>query len=144
MTLLLVSQRSNERKTSKHSNFHMYLNQSYCPHWPPCTVDVRSMHLSKASLSSWRQTSALPPAQGLTPAIASFSPALSMFPVYSSTGYFPSAHKHTVRFHILKKEPLLTHTSSSCLSISQILLTEKPVEQTIFRFFSNFSPFILS
>lgn len=125
---------------SKHSSFHIFTNLCYCPDWPPFTVSGPSKHLSKASPPPGHQTSAL------LPVVASFSPASSVFSVYSSTGYFPSAYKHAMSFHIGKKrkKPLLTHTSSSCLSISQILFMEKPVEQIVFSFSSNFSPFIVS
>lgn len=110
---------------SKHSNFHIFPNLCCCPDWPPFTVSGPSKHLSKASPPPGLQTSAL------LPVVASFSPASSMFPVYSSTGYFPSAYKHAGSFHIKKKkkEHLLIHTSSSCLSISQILLMEKPLSK---------------
>ena len=126
---------------SKHSSFHIFPNLCYCPDWPPFTVSGPSKHLSKASPPPGHQTSAF------LPVLASFSPASLMFPVYSSTGYFPSAYKHAMSFHIGKKKrkkPLLTHTSSSRLSISQILFMEKPVERIVFSFSSNFSPFIVS
>lgn len=101
-------------------------------------MDGLTRHLSR------HQTSAILPPQERTPAIASFSLASSKFPVYSTTRYFPLAYKHAVSSHILKKEPLLTHASSSCHSISQIFFTEKLVEQIAFMFVTSFSPFILS
>ena len=98
MTLFLVWQRSNEKKMSKHSSFHIFPNLCYCPDWPPFTVSGPSKHLSKASPPPGHQTSAF------LPVVASFSPASLMFPVYSSTGYFPSAYKHAMSFHIGKKK----------------------------------------
>lgn len=134
LRILLSSQLMFRREAIKRrhptlSNFHTYLNLCSCPHWPPFTVDGLSMHLPKASPSSWVSDLSYLPPQELTPAIASFSPAPSLFPVYSPTRCFPSAYKHAVSFHILKKEPRLTHTSSCCHSISQIFFIEKLSEQ---------------
>lgn len=58
LRILLPSQLMFRREAIKRrhptlSNFHTYLNLCSCPHWPPFTVDGLSMHLSKASPSSW-------------------------------------------------------------------------------------------
>ena len=113
-------------------------NLCYCPDWPPFTVSGPSKHLSKASPPPGHQTSAL------LPVVASFSPAPSMFLVYASTRYFPSAYTHTVSFHIKKKR------TSPDIYLFQLpphfsdLIYGKTIEQTVFSFSSNFSPFIVS
>lgn len=139
MILLLVSQMQSIEDVFMFQFLHL-CNSGCCLLWPLFMVDGQPMLLSQSGSPSWVPDLhfSLLFTEKLTLVTVSSCPISPTFPVYSSAGYFPSAYKHAVSFHILKKETLLTHTSSSCHFIFWNFSVKKLVEQVVFMLFSSF------